>query len=188
MRDIFFWRRIQYGRLAAILDFTLRSISKGLEQTTSSFTTSSFIHRLIRNFTDTYYMVKSYAWHILFWRCIQDGRLAAILDFTLRSIKIYEAKYFHIIFWLVQNITFCILPIFSSPEHKVLMVSFCHRSVSVVVRRASSTIALNDISSWTAWRILMKLHRNDRWVTLNCPNRSAPLHKMVARAINRKNL
>ena len=46
---------------------------------------------------------------------------------------------------------------------------------------------LNDISSVTTRWILMKLHRNDRWVTLyqNCPNRSAPLNKMAVRAKNR---
>ena len=46
---------------------------------------------------------------------------------------------------------------------------------------------LNDISSVTAWPILTKLHRNDRWVSLyqNWSNRSAPLHKMAAKAKNR---
>ena len=47
---------------------------------------------------------------------------------------------------------------------------------------------LNNISSVTAWLILTKLHRNDRWVALyqNCPNLSALLNKMAARAKNRK--
>ena len=30
--------------------------------------------------------------------------------------------------------------VFSSPEHKVLMVSYCDRALSVVVRRASSVV------------------------------------------------
>ena len=38
------------------------------------------------------------------------------------------------------------LTLFSSPEHKVLMVSFCDRPMSGV-RRASSTIPLNIFSS-----------------------------------------
>ena len=44
---------------------------------------------------------------------------------------------------------------FSSPEHEVLMVSYCDRSASVVrrassfVRRVASTIALKAYSSYT---------------------------------------
>ena len=54
---------------------------------------------------------------------------------------------------------------FSSPEHKVLKVSFCDGPLSVVrpcVR--ASTISLNNISSETTHWILSKLHRNDPWV------------------------
>ena len=40
----------------------------------------------------------------------------------------------------------------SSPEHEVLMVSYCDQSLSVV--RALSTFALNDFSTKMARRIL----------------------------------
>ena len=39
-------------------------------------------------------------------------------------------------------------PLVSSPEHEVLMVSYCGQSMSVV-RRAASTIALKAYSSYT---------------------------------------
>ena len=44
----------------------------------------------------------------------------------------------------------------------MLMVSYCDRSSPAsVVRHASSTIALNDISSETVRPILIKLHINN---------------------------
>ena len=53
--------------------------------------------------------------------------------------------------------------IFSSPEHKVLMVSYCGQSMSVVPR-AVSTVALKAYSSYTPgpidW-ILGRKHRGD---------------------------
>ena len=53
----------------------------------------------------------------------------------------------------------CILAaIFSSPEHKVLMVSDCGQSMSVV-RRAASTIALKAYSSYTLGPIDLILGR-----------------------------
>ena len=75
--------------------------------------------------------------------------------------------------------------LFSSPEHKVLKVSFCDGPLSVVhcpsVRPClrASTISLNNIFSETAFWILTKLHRNDPWVVPNksCSNRSRWLHK-----------
>ena len=82
------------------------------------------------------------------------------------------------------------IPVFSSPEHKVLMVSYCDRSLSVVrrrascgVRRASSVVRklfyLNIFSSETAHWILTKLHRNDPWVVpyQSCSNCFSWLHK-----------
>jgi len=60
-----------------------------------------------------------------------------------------------------------LLSIFNSPEHKVLRVSYCDRSLSVV-RRPSCVVRnffyLNIFSSDTAHWILTKLHRNDPWV------------------------
>ena len=52
----------------------------------------------------------------------------------------------------------------SSPEHKVLMVSYCDQSMSVV-RRASSVVrhqqfVLKANSSWTLGPMWFKLHRN----------------------------
>jgi len=81
--------------------------------------------------------------------------------------------------------------LFSSPEHEVLKWAFvilqCPASV---VRRPSvrasvrpsvraSTISLNNISSETAYWILIKLNRNDPWVVLyqSCSNCSSWLHK-----------
>ena len=58
----------------------------------------------------------------------------------------------------------------SSPEHEVLMVSYCGQSMSVVrrpscvVRRAASTIALKAYSSYTPGPIdliLARKHRGD---------------------------
>ena len=78
--------------------------------------------------------------------------------------------------------------IFSSPEHEVLRMSFCHRWLSVV-RRSSvrpsvrpcvrrQQFSLNDISSETTGPNLMKLCQNVPWVKLfqSCSNRSGPLH------------
>ena len=65
--------------------------------------------------------------------------------------------------------------IFSSPEHKVLRVSYCDRPLSVVVRKP---FYLNISSETTHW-ILTKLHRNDPWVVpyQSCSNGSDWLHK-----------
>ena len=85
-----------------------------------------------------------------------------------------------IIYDLLKNIK---LLIFSSPEHKVLRVSYCDRSLSVVRRRASCVVRklfyLNSFSSETAHWILTKLHRNDPWVVpyQSCSNGSDWLHK-----------
>jgi len=83
-----------------------------------------------------------------------------------------------------------IVTIFSSPEHKVLMLSYCDRALSVVrrrpssiVRRASSVVRklfyLNIFSSETTNWILTKLHRNDPWVVpyQSCSNGSDWLDK-----------
>jgi len=73
--------------------------------------------------------------------------------------------------------------VFSSPEHKVLRVSYCDRSLSVVRRRPASVVRklfyLNIFSSETAHWILTKLHRNDPWVVpyQSCSNCSSWLHK-----------
>jgi len=70
----------------------------------------------------------------------------------------------------------------SSPEHKVLMVSYCDRALSVVRRRPSSVVRkrfyLNISSETTHW-ILTKLHRNDPWVVpyQSSSNGSDWLHK-----------
>ena len=53
--------------------------------------------------------------------------------------------------------------VFSSPEHEVLMVSYCGQLMSVV-RRAVSTIALKAYSSFTSGpidSILGRKHRGD---------------------------
>jgi len=71
--------------------------------------------------------------------------------------------------------------LFSSPEHKVLMVSYCDRPSSVV-RRPSCVVRklfyLNISSGTTHW-ILTKLHRNNPWVVpyQSCSNGSDWLHK-----------
>jgi len=80
--------------------------------------------------------------------------------------------------------------LFSSPEHKVLMVSYCDRALSVVcrrpscvVRRASSVVRklfyLNIFSSESTYWMLTKLHRNDPWVVpyQSCSNGYDWLHK-----------
>ena len=53
------------------------------------------------------------------------------------------------------------LSIFSSPEHFVLMLSYCGQSMSVV-RRAASTIALKAYSSHTPGQIDLILGRKHR--------------------------
>ena len=76
-----------------------------------------------------------------------------------------------------------VIPLFSSPEHKVLMVRYCDRPLSVVVRHASCVVRklfyLNIFSSETAHWILTKLHRNDPWVVpyQSCSNCYSWLHK-----------
>jgi len=75
----------------------------------------------------------------------------------------------------------------SSPEHKVLQVSFCDGPLSVVHRQCvrpsvrASTISLDDISFKTAYLILTKFHKNDPLVVpyQSCSNRSSWLHKKV---------
>ena len=47
--------------------------------------------------------------------------------------------------------------VFSSPEHEVLMVSYCDQSMSVV-RRQQFVLKAN--SSWTLRPVWFKLHRN----------------------------
>jgi len=82
------------------------------------------------------------------------------------------------------------LRVFSSPEHKVLMVSYCDQALSVVrrrpscvVRRPSSVVRklfyLNIFSSETTHWILTKLYRNDPWVVpyQGCSNHTSWLHK-----------
>jgi len=69
--------------------------------------------------------------------------------------------------------------LFSSPEHKVLKVSFCD---GLFVRRPfvrASTISLNNFSSETTHWSLTKLHGNGPWVVPYhcCSNRSTWLHK-----------
>ena len=49
----------------------------------------------------------------------------------------------------------------SSPEHEVLMVTYCRQSMSVV-RRAASTIALKAYSSYTPGPIDLILGRKHR--------------------------
>ena len=53
---------------------------------------------------------------------------------------------------------FFFFSIFSSPEHEVLMVSYCGQSMSIV-RRAASTIALKAYSSYTPGPIDLILGR-----------------------------
>ena len=76
----------------------------------------------------------------------------------------------------------------SSPEHEVLMVSYCGQSVSVVrrassvVRRASSTIALNSLlllHPWPIDSILGKKHQGDLWIK-NSENLSDRKSQMAA--------
>jgi len=105
------------------------------------------------------------------------------LLYGLFKIIQYFKKYMKVVF---------INHIFSSPEHKVLRVSYCDRPLSVVrrrascvVRRASSVVRklfyLNIFSSETTHWILTKLYRNDPWVVpyQSCSNGSDWLHKKV---------
>ena len=83
------------------------------------------------------------------------------------------------------------LPLFiSSPEHNVLGVSYCDRPVSGVSRPSSvmrrPQFASNDISSVITGQISTKVDKIVPLEVQNCSNRSAPLHKMAARAKNRK--
>ena len=77
--------------------------------------------------------------------------------------------------------------LFSSPEHEVLMVSYCDQSLSSPSSVHCQLFALNDFFYKTAGGILKYFYRKVPWVTLyqNCSNRSAPLNKMAARAKNR---
>jgi len=56
------------------------------------------------------------------------------------------------------SLQFSAIFLFSSPEHKVLKVSFCDGPLSVV---CASTISLNNFFSETTHWTLTKLHRND---------------------------
>ena len=83
--------------------------------------------------------------------------------------------------------------IFSSPEHKVLMVSYCDRALSVVRRCPSCVVRklfyLNIFSSETTHWILTKLHRNDPWAVpyQSCSNGSDWLHKSRGQKIGFQN-
>ena len=73
---------------------------------------------------------------------------------VLVNIEVFKTLYYQgLLMDLVYllPITTCSSPIFSSPEHEVLMVSYCGQSMSVVrrqqLRRAASTIALKAYSS-----------------------------------------
>ena len=75
---------------------------------------------------------------------------------------------------------------FSSPEHEVLMVSYCGQSLSVV--RALSTFCFKQLllqNGWTDFEIILQ-EGSLGDLYQNCSNRSAPLNKMAARAKNRK--
>ena len=78
------------------------------------------------------------------------------------STKIIQAM------WICQKTWPPGAGLISSPEHKVLMVSYCGQSMSVVrrpssvVRRAASTIALNAYSSYTPGPIDLILGRKHR--------------------------
>jgi len=65
--------------------------------------------------------------------------------------------------------------LFSSPEHKVLRVSYCDRTLSVVRRRRYLNIFFSETTHW----ILTKLYRNDPWVVpyQNCLTGFDWLHK-----------
>ena len=83
--------------------------------------------------------------------------------------------------------------IFSSPEHKVLKVSYCDRSLSVVRSAFGFRRQLfpsNDISSLTTWPILIKLHRDDPWMVPfhYCSKKWIPCRTLVSMATERKNL
>ena len=49
---------------------------------------------------------------------------------------------------MIQQDIIAVLSLLAHHEHKVLMVSYCGQSMSIV-RRAASTIALKDYSSYT---------------------------------------
>ena len=80
------------------------------------------------------------------------------------------------------------LDIFSSPEHEVLMVSYCDQSLSVV--RALSAFCFKRLllqNGWTDFEIILQEGSlDDPLPKLLKPFRSAPLNKMAARAKNRK--
>ena len=91
-----------------------------------------------------------------------------------------------------------VVTFFSSPEHEMLRVSYCDRSLSVVRRRPYSIVRrpscvvrkllyLNVFSFETAHWILTKLHRNDPWVVpyQSGSNCSSWMHKKVTGSKNR---
>ena len=77
-------------------------------------------------------------------------------------------EYLDISFTIQDNSFSSQKDIISSPEHEVLMVSYCGQSMSVVrrpssvVRRAASTIALKAYSSYTPGPINLILGRKHR--------------------------
>ena len=91
-------------------------------------------------------------------------------------------------FLLLLFLWYCL---FSSPEHKVLRVSYCDRPLSVACRRSSCVVRklfyLNIFFSETTNWIWTKLHRNDPWVVpyQSCSNSSDWLHKWVTGSKNR---
>ena len=123
------------------------------------------------------------------WKCFNHGKRELILVLFVRLFDYRLFGFVCFLFLLVSgkgcglcfgtSWTF-LLPFFfffSSPEHEVLMVSYCGQSMSVVrralcvvrrpscvVRRAASTIALKAYSSYTPWpidSILGRKHQGD---------------------------
>ena len=114
----------------------------------------------------------------------------SIRRLTIRIVAQRDISRYDLDINLVIRRSHHVVSIFSSPEHKVLRVSYCDRSLSVVRRRVSCGVRrpscvvrklfyLNIFSSETAHWILTKLHRNDPWEVpyQSCSNCSSWLHK-----------
>jgi len=81
----------------------------------------------------------------------------------------------HVFCYFCIQVNRFVIDFFSSPEHKVLRVSYCDRPLSVVRKLVYLNIIFSETPQW----ILTKLNRNDPWVVpyQNCLNGSDWLHK-----------
>lgn len=137
-----------------------------------------------------FYVCDIFSWHFFFFqKCVSS------FIFLMENVIFKYEEVTYIVGKCIKTILCKIFifrravsgfpPIFSSPGHKVLKVGYCRPSLSVVPRQH---LHLSDISSKTVLSFSMKLDRNDCQRVFDKKKCYTTLHKIAARAWNRKKL